>query len=270
MNKKKRKKLNEDLRLVIMNENTFEEKYSFKLNMKNLYIMVSSIFVILVIIIFLMISFTPLKHLVPGYGNIENNTYVIKMNRYINELESEIESQEQYNKALRKILMGGENQDQENNPDTENTSSSGNNKSNIAKPKSNININSGLLNDFNFKPPLIGKINKKFDVKSSHYGIDIAGAIGAPITAIFDGTVIFSDWSTETGNTIILQHPNGVLSVYKHNSSLFKEIGDFVKQGEVIAKLGNSGTLTSGAHLHFELWYNGIPLDVQRFMNKKE
>lgn len=266
MNKKKKKKLEEDLRLVIMNEHTFEEKYSYRLNLKNLYILISSIIVILIILIFLFIAFTPVKHLVPGYGNIENNSYVIKLNRYISELETQIETQEQYNTALRKILVG---------EDTTAFSSSG--KSDSEKKKLDKNNtqsvkqhqNNVLLNGFKLDVPLIGKINKNFDVKTSHYGMDIAGAIGAPVKAVMDGTIIFSDWSTETGNTIIIQHPNGVLSVYKHNSSLFKEIGDFVKKGEVIAKLGNSGRLTSGPHLHFELWYNGIPLDPAKYLNLK-
>ncbi len=266
MKKRKKNRKNEDLRLVIMNENTFEEKYSFRLNLKNLYILLSSVVVVLIILIFLLIAFTPLKHLVPGYGNIENNSYVIKLNRYIGELETKIETQEQYNIALRKILMGNDSAEYKN-PVMNNSNKDGQTGDNVYNEnQSQSNL---ILKDFKMDVPLIGKINKNFDVKTSHYGMDIAGAIGSPVKAVLDGTIIFSDWSTETGNTIIIQHPNGVLSVYKHNSSLFKEIGDFVKKGEVIAKLGNSGTLTSGPHLHFELWYNGIPLDPAKYMKLK-
>ncbi len=267
MNKKKKKRLDEDLRLVIMNENTFEEKYSFRLNLKNLYILISSIVVVLIVLIFMLIAFTPLKHLVPGYGNIENNSYVIKLNRYIGELETQIETQEQYNIALRKILIGEDTTvySSQGGNNTVKSDQGKNNSKSLKPPQNNI-----LFNDLKIEAPLLGKINKNFDVKTSHYGMDIAGAIGSPVKAVMSGTVIFSDWSTETGNTIIIQHPNGILSVYKHNSSLFKEIGDFVKKGEVIAKLGNSGTLTSGPHLHFELWYNGIPIDPVRYLNMKE
>ena len=266
MKKRKKNRKNEDLRLVIMNENTFEEKYSFRLNLKNLYILLSSVVVVLIILIFLLIAFTPLKHLVPGYGNIENNSYVIKLNRYIGELETKIETQEQYNIALRKIFMGNDSAEYKN-PVMNNSNKDGQTGDNVYNEnQSQSNL---ILKDFKMDVPLIGKINKNFDVKTSHYGMDIAGAIGSPVKAVLDGTIIFSDWSTETGNTIIIQHPNGVLSVYKHNSSLFKEIGDFVKKGEVIAKLGNSGTLTSGPHLHFELWYNGIPLDPAKYMKLK-
>ena len=263
MDKKKKKKLDEDLRLVIMNEHTFEEKYSFRLNLKNLYILISSVIVVLIILIFLFIAFTPVKHLVPGYGNIENNSYVIKLNRYINELETQIETQEQYNIALRKILIG---EDSTVNINSDKNSITKSDKSKNNSPDLKHSQDNTLLKGFKLDVPLIGKINKNFDVKTSHYGMDIAGAIGSPVKAVMDGTIIFSDWSTETGNTIIIQHPNGILSVYKHNSSLFKEIGDFVKKGEVIAKLGNSGRLTSGPHLHFELWYNGIPLDPAKYL----
>lgn len=269
MSKKKKNKFNENLRLVVMNENTFEEKYSFRLNLKNLYILLSSLIVVLFILMFIVISFTPLKHIVPGYGNIENNSYVIKLNRYITELEANIETQEHYNKSLRKILV--EN-------DTTGTSNfkhynkDNSKKSTISVSPKETNKNTQLdglknIEDINFISPLRGKINKKIDVKIGHYGIDIAGPKNAPIKSIAKGTVIFSDWSPETGNTIIIQHANNLLSVYKHNSSLLKEIGDFVNEGEAIALIGNTGTLTDGPHLHFELWYKSIPLDPLKYIN---
>ena len=260
MNNKKKNKLNENLRLVVMNENTFEEKYSFRLNLKNLYILLSSLIVVLFILMFVIISFTPIKHLVPGYGNIENNSYVIKLNRYITELETNIETQEHYNKSLRKILV--EN-------DTTGYTHTGHNINNKSKETIKNTHPNGMINieDISFISPLRGKINKKIDVKVGHYGIDIAGPKNAPIKSIAKGTVIFSDWSPETGNTVIIQHAYNLLSVYKHNSSLFKEIGDFVNEGEAIAIIGNTGTLTDGPHLHFELWNNSIPLDPLKYIN---
>ncbi|HHH52770.1 MAG TPA: M23 family peptidase [Bacteroidetes bacterium] len=260
MSSNKKKKKPEDLRLVIMNENTFEEKYSFKLNVKNIYFALSAIIIVLFILMFSLISFTPLKHLVPGYANIENNSYVIKLNRYINNLEEKVKTQDQYNQSLRKILIGDDSIAVNNVEMDKNVIKS---KPFKSKPKGELSQNLHL------SPPLIGKMNKKFDAKTSHYGIDIAGVVGTPVKSVLDGIVVFSDWSTETGNTVIVQHPNGLVSVYKHNSTLFKEVGDFVKKGEVLAKLGNSGRLTSGPHLHFELWYNGIPLDAQKYIDMK-
>jgi len=257
MEVKKKKKKSENLRFVIMNEDTFKEKYSFSLNLRNLYIFLSSIVIILLVLMFLLISYTPIKHLVPGYGDIENNTYVLKLNRYIDDLEAQMKSQEQYNNSLRKIILGND------------TSSIMNHKNIIVnqdeKTKDTEKRKKVLedikVSESHYISPLNGKINKKIEVRSGHYGIDIAGAKDSQIKAIMKGVVIFSDWSTETGNTIIIQHPNGVISVYKHNSSLFKEIGDFVDTGEAIAVIGNTGTLTDGPHLHFEMWKNGIPLN---------
>jgi len=252
MDTKKKKKYNENLRLVVMNENTFEEKYSFNLNLRNLYVLISAIIVALFILMFLFISYTPMRHLVPGYGDIENNSYVIKLNQYVNDLEEKINIQDQYNQSLKKIILEHD------------TSLIVNNKSTSAKSIiKNINKENSksTFANPNFSSPIDGEINKKIDVKSGHYGIDIAGNKNAPIKSIADGIVVFSDWSTETGNTIIIQHSNGILSVYKHNSSLFKEIGDFVKKNEAIGTIGNTGTLTDGPHLHFELWYKGTPLN---------
>ena len=257
MEVKKKKKKSENLRFVIMNEDTFKEKYSFSLNLRNLYIFLSTTVVVLFVLMFLLIAFTPVKHLVPGYGDIENNTYVLKLNRYIDNLETQMKTQEQYNNSLRKIILGND------------TSSVAIKNSNLVDHDTKSvgskhqKIDLGIMDSdkSQYVAPLEGKINKKIEVKSGHYGIDIAGAKDAQIKAIMRGVVIFSDWSTETGNTIIIQHPNGIISVYKHNSSLFKEIGDFVDAGEAIAVIGNTGTLTDGPHLHFELWKNGIPIN---------
>ncbi len=260
MGEKNRKKQSENLRLVIMNENTFKEKYSFSLNLRNLYIFLSTIVVMLFILMFLLISYTPIKHLVPGYGDIENNTYVLKLNRYIDKLETKMKTQEQYNKSLKKIILGNDTSaivNKANTPSLNNVASSDNN----SKTKRMIHSTGKSLNEYHFTAPLEGKINKQIEVKSGHYGIDIAGYKNSPIKSIMRGIVIFSDWSTETGNTIIIQHPNGIISVYKHNSSLFKEIGDFVEGGEAIAVIGNTGTLTDGPHLHFEMWKNGLALN---------
>jgi len=257
MEVKKKKKKSENLRFVIMNEDTFKERYSFSLNLRNLYIFISTTVVVLFVLVFLLIAFTPVKHLVPGYGDIENNTYVLKLNRYIDNLETQMKTQEQYNSSLRKIILGNDTSSLVNHSRSVVDNDT---KSIESKPKK---INLGIMDSdkSQYVAPLEGKINKKIEVKSGHYGIDIAGAKDAQIKAIMRGVVIFSDWSTETGNTIIIQHPNGVISVYKHNSSLFKEIGDFVDAGEAIAVIGNTGTLTDGPHLHFELWKNGIPIN---------
>ena len=122
------------------------------------------------------------------------------------------------------------------------------------------------LNTFLF-PPVNGQISQPFDRDKSHYAIDIAVEKNMPVKAIADGTVIFSEWTSETGYVIILEHNIGLLSVYKHNSSLNKRQGESVISGEVIATAGNSGEYTTGYHLHFELWMDGYPMDPENFFN---
>ena len=109
-------------------------------------------------------------------------------------------------------------------------------------------------------------MSDQFKSKERHYGVDIVGPENEPIKATLDGTVILATWSSETGYTITVQHTNNLISVYKHNSVLLKKVGDYVKAGEAIAIIGNSGEQTTGPHLHFELWYNGSPVNPIDYM----
>lgn len=247
----KRFEKNEDLRLVVMNRDTFEEKFAFNLNLRNLYIFISSLFVIFFILFYLAIAYTPLKRLIPGYGSLEGNSYVIKVNKSLSELEKKSEAQEHYNQALKRILLYNES-DKENAIDL----------ANAGKPAAASATKTDMdIIKKQYSVPMDGKINRKSDIKNGHYGVDVAGIRNAPIKAIADGNIVFADWSTETGYTLIIQHRNGLISIYKHNSSLLKDIGDFVERGEVVAILGNTGTLSNGPHLHFEVWKGGIPID---------
>jgi murein DD-endopeptidase MepM/ murein hydrolase activator NlpD len=124
---------------------------------------------------------------------------------------------------------------------------------------------SGISNFF-FFTPLKGIVSSQFNNKEQHYGIDIVGPENEAIKAALDGTVILATWSSETGYTITLQHSNNLISVYKHNSVLLKKVGDYIKAGEPIAIIGNSGEQTTGPHLHFELWYNGTAINPQDYM----
>jgi murein DD-endopeptidase MepM/ murein hydrolase activator NlpD len=123
------------------------------------------------------------------------------------------------------------------------------------------------LNTFLFFPPAKGTITSTFDPAKKHFGIDIVAAPNEAIKATLDGTIIFSDFTSETGYVIGIQHADNLVSIYKHNSALLKKSGEFVKAGDVIAIIGNSGELTEGTHLHFELWQNGIPINPQQFVS---
>jgi murein DD-endopeptidase MepM/ murein hydrolase activator NlpD len=124
----------------------------------------------------------------------------------------------------------------------------------------------GGISNFFFFTPIKGMVTEQFKSKEQHYGVDIVGPENESVKATLDGTVILSTWSSEAGYTITLQHSNNLISVYKHNSVLLKKVGDYVKAGEAIAIIGNSGEHTTGPHLHFELWYNGKAMNPQDYM----
>src|SRR5204863_7330192 len=120
---------------------------------------------------------------------------------------------------------------------------------------------------FYFFTPLNGAITEEFNAKQKHYGVDIVGRPNEAIKSTLDGTVVYAGFTAETGYVIAVQHSNNIFSIYKHNSALLKSIGDYVKAGEVIAIIGNSGELSTGPHLHFELWYNGNPVNPKDYMS---
>ncbi|MCK5369578.1 MAG: M23 family metallopeptidase [Cyclobacteriaceae bacterium] len=123
------------------------------------------------------------------------------------------------------------------------------------------------LADQYFYSPIEGMVTTEFNIKDEHYGIDIVSKSNEPVKSVAEGTVIFSDWTQESGNVIIIQHRGNIMSVYKHNSALLKKVGNFVSSGQVIAIIGNTGEFTSGPHLHFEMWYNGNPVDPEEFIS---
>ena len=117
------------------------------------------------------------------------------------------------------------------------------------------------ISDIMFFKPVEGIVINGFNLAEKHFGIDIAASNEAMVMAVLDGTVVFSDWTAETGHTIALQHSGNFISVYKHNSQLLKSLGSYVKAGEAIAVSGGSGELSSGPHLHFEIQKNGVPVN---------
>jgi len=135
--------------------------------------------------------------------------------------------------------------------------------------KYNLFERSTSSNKLIFFTPLSGTISQRFDPLKKHYAIDVVAPRETPIKAVADGIVIFAEWTADTGHVIILEHKDGILSVYKHNGSLNKSQGDPVSSGEVIASVGNTGEFTTGPHLHFELWNNGTPVNPTDYIDFK-
>ncbi len=129
------------------------------------------------------------------------------------------------------------------------------------------NQNSTNLQDMFLFPPVSGIVSAPFDLRKEHYGIDIVAKADEPVKCVADGSVLLASWTQDSGYVIVVQHRNNLISVYKHNSALLKKVGNFVSAGEIIAFIGNTGELTTGPHLHFELWMNGNPVDPEDFIS---
>lgn len=281
-------KLRDKYRLVVMNDETFEELASFKLTPLNVYIILSSLIVGTAIMVTLMIIYTPLKKYIPGYGDLKRDSEVAALLSKSRDLENEIEATRKYSENLSKILAGDhsgmtkadvENQaaEPQNNPDSakaekvdripeDDALRSAVATGSVSRIATAPALGATVLRDVPleqlfFMPPVSGEITAPFDLYKDHFGLDVVAPRNTPIKAAANGTVVFTGYTVETGYTVAIQHPNNVVTVYKHNSLLLKKMGSSVRSGEAIAIIGNTGESSSGPHLHFELWYNGRPVN---------
>ncbi len=215
-----------------------------------------------------LISFTPLRHLIPGYGDIEENEKYLKLKDKMVELEAGVEVQQTYIKGLQNMFRG--ELDKSELPETMTLDNSPSRVSQVQViteiDRKDTKSTKGL-SQLHFISPLKGSISAKFDAKIKHYGVDVAAEKGKAIKSIASGVVVSSDWSLDAGNMITIQHERNTISVYKHNSVLLKKTGEIVQAGEAVAIIGNSGTLTSGPHLHFELWHEKSPVNPENYIS---
>jgi len=280
-----KEKLQNTYRLVVMNDESFEEVGSYKLSLLNLYIAISAAIVLVVILVSTLIFFTPIKRLVPGYGDASSGD-LLEINKTISNLEKQLKEQKNYTDSFRRMITGD---DETENDVKEEKILEIDSLQSVAIIKEdeilrqeveeevqsqqrqklgsiNVSSNEMPLEQLYFIPPITGVVSEQFMPDKKHYGTDILAPKNTPVKATLDGFVISSDWTLETGNTISIQHSNNLISSYKHNSALLKEIGDSVKAGEAVAIIGNTGTLSNGPHLHFELWHKGKPINPEDFI----
>lgn len=280
-------RLRRNYRIVIYNNDTYEEKVHFKLTLMNFFSIVVFSSVLLIVLVTYLIAFTPLREYIPGYTDVTLNRRVYEMERRADSLETVFAQKDLYINNLKRIVMGDDF-------DTDSinsllTKSSNTDFSKIVDRKSkndsifraeyendtrNNLFKTDMLNettaDFDlvsFYTPMEGIVTNHFNRAEKHYGTDIVSDKSSVIKTIANGTVIYSDWTVENGYTIGIQHSGNLLSVYKHNAVLLKETGDFVNAGDAIAIYGNSGSLSTGPHLHFELWHNGTPLNPEDYIS---
>jgi murein DD-endopeptidase MepM/ murein hydrolase activator NlpD len=282
-NKRKvKQKLLHKYRLVILNEDTFEERLSFQLSKLNVIILTAISTLLLISGTALLIAFTPIREFIPGYSSSILKNKATRLTITVDSLTAAVEKNDVYFKSIRNMLTGqldslktkdaySINDTKPVDPETVNLYAS--QQDSILREKVEQEDKYSLLEratfnaNFTLFPPVSGQISEEYNAEAKHYAVDIVTEKDEPVKATLDGTVIFSEWSVETGYVIIIEHSQGLISVYKHNSSLLKSQGDLVTAGEVVAVVGDTGEFSYGPHLHFELWVDGYPVNPSDYIN---
>lgn len=278
--KKFRKRLLHKYRLVILNEDTFEERVSFKLTRLNVFIVAGFSIIILIALTTFLIAYTPLREYIPGYSSVKLKKQATELIFETDSLKRQLDINQQYYASIKKVLTGDVDRvnfnkdslllvDQEENGSLSFKISKEDSilREQVAnEDRYNLFEPASTKVNFSLFPPVKGNITEKYNLDRKHYAVDVVVPKNEPIKAVADATVIFSEWTSETGNVLILDHGNNLISVYKHCASRIKDQGDLVKAGEVIATAGSTGEFTTGPHLHFELWNNGYPVDPTNYI----
>lgn len=279
--KKIKKRLFHKYRLVILNEDTFEERLSFKLNRLNVFVLLSTSAILLIVVTTILIAFTPLREYIPGYSSTALKKKAVALTYKTDSLERVMTVNERYYESIKKVLHGEISTEDFNRDSIQEEITQEINAEDLKPTKADsilrekvekedkYNLFETATSKINFVlfPPVNGTISESYNTKNKHYAVDVVVPKDTPVKATADGTVVFAEWTTETGYVVIVEHSNGLISVYKHNASITKQQGDLVKTGEVIAMAGNSGEYTTGTHLHFELWKDGYPINPTNFID---
>jgi murein DD-endopeptidase MepM/ murein hydrolase activator NlpD len=283
MAKNDRKKSNwrDKFRFSITNDTTFEEVWRVRLTQYNAFLLITFLVLFIIGATTSLIAFTNIREFIPGYPDVTMRRNILMSAIRLDSLERELNLRDKYFANLNAIISGKQPNEVFSMQDTSghykairysNSPEDSSLRAQVEnEEKYNLTLNPDVtesvtsLAELHFFPPVKGIVSGKFDIRYKHFGTDIVAKPKSPVSAALDGTVIFTGWTMETGFVIEIQHSNNIVSVYKHNSSLLKETGDLVRAGEPISIIGDSGEmLTSGPHLHFEIWYKGSPLDPEK------
>ena len=270
-------------KLSVINETSYEEVFNFRLSQLHVLTALSVLAVILVVLTILLIAFTDLREFIPGYPDGNMRQMIAQNALRVDSLENELLKRDRFFKSIRLVLNGGDTTSLERSrEDTARyrndtirfqISEQENEFRAAIEERERFNLSLGMKEQnhdyYHFFPPVEGIVTQSFDEKKRHYGTDIVAKANAKVAAVLDGVVIFTDWTVKTGYVIQVQHTNDLISVYKHNSILLKKQGDYVRAGEVLGVVGNTGEESSGPHLHFELWRAGNPLNPENFITFK-
>ncbi len=263
--KKQKKQANKNYRLAVVEENSYQEKFALSLSKRNIFLISFSVAFVIILLTTLLIFYTPIKEYIPGYDTTKLRIQAVQNLEKLDSIMNSLEKNEQFIKAFSRTINGEDFTNQYEDTKIKEVD--------IADLEVNINIEDSILRKIvevedrfniiekedaliapNLISPASGIISEGFDFSEGHYGVDLVLKERTPIKAVYDGIVLFAEWTLNYGFTVVVFHKNELISTYKHNESVKVETGDFVQTGEVIALSGNTGEFTSGPHLHFELW----------------
>ncbi|TLX76205.1 M23 family metallopeptidase [Labilibacter sediminis] len=277
-------KIRNKYRLAIFNEQSYEEVWRMRLSRLNVFTVVGTSAIILVALVTLLIAYTGLREYIPGYPDANQRIMMVRNVNRVDSLIAEIKKRDEFFTSIKTVVQGEVPPSEELEEEAEGEMSSNEtisfktSKEDMAfrqkieeQEKYNLSVladNEKIpeLNQIYFFTPLKGIVVKKFKDGEYHFGVDIVSKPGETVSSIMPGTVIFSGWTVETGYVIMIQHTSDLISTYKHNANLLKKAGDKIEAGEAIANVGNSGELTTGPHLHFELWYQGTAVNPEEYI----
>ena len=282
------KKLNRTYNFLMSHGESGRPMLNFRLNLLNLIWVIIGIALLLIVITTFIIAFTPLREYIPGYTDTNLNREVYQLGLRADSLSREMEKKDIYFQNLKRIVNGYDfaadtakvnlniyeplplgvtdtitlrktKQDSVLRAEYEAQNQFNLFGDDLIPAKTSISVK-------NFFVPLTGRVINAFNPAEGHYGVDIASEGDQIINATLDGIVVFASWSIDNGYCIGILHEDGYFSTYKHNATLLKKEGDYVKAGEAIAILGESGETTHTEHLHFELWHNSLPVNPTEYM----
>ena len=278
--KRIKKKLFTKNRLVILNEDTFEEIFSLRLTLMNVFVVATIGAFLIIFITTYIIAFTPLREYIPGYASTQLKKDATELALKSDSLNYAIQKNEAYIQSIKKVLTGDLQYAKFNKDSISASVLEPVSDENLKPSNADLKLREKVDREDKYNlfekakpkvtavlfPPVKGMITEKYNPANKHYAVDIALAKNTPIKSIMSGKVIFADWTTNTGNVVIIRHNNGFISVYKHAASLTVSQGDAIKTGEVIALAGSTGQESTGVHLHFELWKDGYSIDPSIFI----
>jgi len=279
-NESKKGRLKRRYRFYVYNDSSYKQLWHIRVSGLEALILLNLIIAAIIAFVTVMIIFTPLREFIPGYPDDKTRSAIVHNALRADSLEIVI-SKWEYQLANFNRIVEGKDPIPVESPFSDSLLASNALISRHSKEESLLRLevereieaedilgkaDNSVIASMNFYPPVKGIVTDKFNLQNRHYATDIVTAQNAAIASVLEGTVIMATWTNDTGYVIQVQHKNNILSIYKHCAKLLKVPGDMVKAGETIAFVGNSGMLSSDAHLHFELWYNGVPVDPEKYI----